>query len=362
MVHQSQYLYRNFLYVRGTGIIPVHKAGSRIPESQSCSGSSGFFYGRIQSPESFRMSEEKVRGESPQRRQHNRLERKMNSMNTGKESSRSRGSAYFETLCQALQQLDEVEAIALGGSRAAGQADAASDYDLYVYITSLPAQSLRQSILEPLCSRIELSNSFWELEDDCTFQDGIDIDILYRNLDDFSRSVQATVCDHQPGNAYTTCLWYNLLHSEILFDRNGNLQALQTKMNCPYPEELAEAIIHRTGRLLTGSLASYDRQLKKAVERQDQASVFHRAAAFMESCFDLLFALNHLPHPGEKRMIETLESQAQWLPDQFSERIRSFYRTLGTDPQRSLEQMNSMIESLSGLLVEHGYPPLTGCI
>ena len=94
---------------------------------------------------------------------------------------------FFESLWNEFAQLPEVEAIALGGSRAGTHYDEKSDYDLYIYCSQPPETDIRKQILEQYCQYMEIGNSFWELEDDCTLKDGVDIDILYRNLEDFSQ-------------------------------------------------------------------------------------------------------------------------------------------------------------------------------
>lgn len=58
-------------------------------------------------------------------------------------------------------EIATVEAVALGGSLAAGQADARSDIDLYVYSETPPSLAARARIIEPRSSRMELDNGFW---------------------------------------------------------------------------------------------------------------------------------------------------------------------------------------------------------
>ena len=86
------------------------------------------------------------------------------------------------SLFEEIGKLPQVEAIALGGSRATGRNDEKSDYDIYVYITSSIPECERRSILGKYCKYMEIGNSFWELEDDVTLKDGIDMDIIYRNI------------------------------------------------------------------------------------------------------------------------------------------------------------------------------------
>lgn len=42
-------------------------------------------------------------------------------------------------------------------------------------------------------------------------------------------------------------------------------------------------------------------------------SVNHRIAAFLASYMDILFALNEMPHSGEKKMVKILTENAQKL-------------------------------------------------
>ena len=205
-------------------------------------------------------------------------------------------------LFEELGSLSQVEAVALGGSRATGRNDEKSDYDVYVYITSSIAENERRDILEKYCRYMEIGNSFWELDDDVTLNDGIDMDIIYRNMQDLDDMVSSVVIDCVPWNGYNTCMWHNLITAKIVIDKNGKLSALQEKYRIPYPKKLKENIISNNLKLLSGMLPSFDMQIKKAENRGDLVSVNHRVAEFLASYFDIIFALNEMTHPGEKRM------------------------------------------------------------
>lgn len=257
---------------------------------------------------------------------------------------------YFELLWKGLVALPEVEAAALGGSRAGTDYDRKSDYDLYIYCTGIPDESLRKQILEKCCRYMEIGNSFWELEDDCTLGDGIDIDIVYRNINDFSKMLYSVVEEHKAYNGYTTCMWHNLLNSQILYDKNRKLADLQKRYKIPYPDELRNNIVHKNLRLLTGNLPSYDLQIKKAVSRNDMVSVNHRTSAFLESYFDIIFALNKLTHPGEKRMVQYAKKHAKILPAGFEENLDGLFQNLFTDPEKAVQILGNMVAELKNVI------------
>jgi len=235
-------------------------------------------------------------------------------------------------LFEELGSLAQVEAIALGGSRATGRNDATSDYDVYVYLNGSIDETVRRGILDKYCKYMEIGNSFWELEDDITLKDGIDMDIIYRNLQDFENAVSSVVIDCVPWNGYTTCMWHNLITCKILLDKTGKLHALQEKYQIPYPKKLKENIISNNLKLLSGMLPSFDTQIKKAENRGDLVSVNHRVTEFLASYFDILFALNEMTHPGEKRMQSICSKECHLLPDHFDENLNRLFTGMFREP------------------------------
>ena len=234
-------------------------------------------------------------------------------------------SNIFEELMRELSSIPQVEAIALGGSRATSRNDEKSDYDIYVYLNDSVEEDVRRNILEKYCRYMEIGNSFWELEDDVTLNNGIDMDIIYRNMQEFENTVASVVIDCNAWNGYTTCLWHNLITSGIIFDREGKLAALQEKYRIQYPAKLKENIISNNMKLLSGMLPSFDMQIKKAEERKDFVSVNHRVTEFLASYFDILFALNEMTHPGEKRMQSICSKECKILPEHFDDNLTRLF-------------------------------------
>ena len=255
-----------------------------------------------------------------------------------------------EKLFDELSGLEQVEAIALGGSRAGTVYDAKSDYDVYLYCTAPIGEDVRSEILSRYCSDIEIGNHFWEYEDNCTLKDGVDIDILYRNLDDFIRDVASVVEACQARNGYTTCMWHNLMTCKIVYDRDKRLQMTKKRFDVPYPAALKENIISRNWKLLHQSMPAYEHQIAKAVGRNDLVSINHRTAAFMESYFDILFALNELTHPGEKRLISLCLQQCRILPERFEENLDQLFAHLFTDQQAAMQDIDTILKALKQIL------------
>ena len=241
-----------------------------------------------------------------------------------------------EQLFKELSLLEEVEAIALGGSRAGENYDEKSDYDVYLYANSPISEEKRKNILQKFCSYMEIGNSFWEYEDNCVLNNGIEIDILYRDMKDFMKGIERVVAEYHPSNSYTTCMWHNLITCKILYDKNGTLEKYKNKYTINYPKQLKENIIKRQLELIDSSMPAYPNQIKKAILRKDFVSINHRITEFLASYFDLLFAINEITHPGEKRLIQLCKKQCKILPENFEENLNSLFSHMYSEENQSL--------------------------
>lgn len=130
------------------------------------------------------------------------------------------------------------------------------------------------------------------------------------------------------------------------------MESLQNKYRISYPDELRDNIIHNNLRLLTGNLPSYDVQIKKAFARKDTVSVIHRTTAFLESYFDIIFAMNRLTHPGEKRMVAYAKEQAKILPDAFEENLDKLFQYMFEDSEKAVRTLEEMIGELGKCIAD----------
>lgn len=256
----------------------------------------------------------------------------------------------IEQLLEELDSLPQVEAIALGGSRAQKNFDEKSDYDLYVYLTAPLDEETRKNIFSNYCLKYEIKNQYWEEEDNATLNNGIDIDVIYRNLDNFEKGIEEVVEKYQAHNGYTTCMWHNLLTCKILYDPQDRLWKLKERFNVPYPKELKQNIVKRNWNLLHQAFPAYDRQIKKANERNDIISLNHRTAAFIESYFDILFAINELTHPGEKRLIELCKKNCTILPNCFEKNLQNLLTDLYSHPENTSHNIEVILLELKKIL------------
>ena len=219
-----------------------------------------------------------------------------------------------------------------------------------MYITSPVSEDVRKDILGKYCRYMEIGNHYWENEDNCVLNNDIDIDIIYRDLDAFCGEVASVVEQFQPHNGYTTCMWHNLLHSKIIYDSQGRFQQAKERFSVPYPKQLRDNIISRNYNLLCNAMPAYSFQIKKACERGDRVSILHRTTAFLESYFDIIFALNSLTHPGEKRLTALCKQSCAILPNDFEANLNRLFDDLSGNPAIVTEDIKALTEALSALL------------
>lgn len=261
--------------------------------------------------------------------------------------------AYFEQIIEGLKERKEVEGIMLGGSRATGKADVNSDYDVYVYLNQDLDEKIRMDILGPHVKYMEYGNDFWELEDDGIMKDGIDLELIYRRLEDTDNTLNSIVLEHNAWNGYTTCFWDNLLNSKILYDKSGRLNELKDKYSIPYPKELKKNIIEKNFKLMKDRMPSFYYQIEKAVKRDDRISINHRTTELLSGYFDILFALNETLHPGEKRLKDACLPLGK-LPMGFEKDIDEIFEKM-FQGKELLAVVDRMIKSLQALIIEEGF-------
>ena len=254
-----------------------------------------------------------------------------------------------------------MQGIALAGSLAADAVDQDSDIDLYVYTTSVIPLYDRIAIVDELgAARSDLNLQFWDLGDEWVDKEtGIEVDVIYWDVSWIERQLDRVLVEHQASVGYSTCFWHTVCNSLILYDRSGWLHRLKERSAIPYPEPLRRAIIAKNHPVLRRVIPSYLHQIQKATGRNDLVSVNHRVAALLASYFDVLFALNRLPNPGEKRVLQVASERCAKVPREMVDQVEGVLRAVSSPDQGLVTRIGRLIDGLDQLLVEQGFDPET---
>ncbi|MGC4001508.1 MAG: nucleotidyltransferase domain-containing protein [Anaeromyxobacter sp.] len=266
--------------------------------------------------------------------------------------------AVARRIAAAYAAIPEVEAVAMGGSWATGQATAGSDIDLYVYARGgEPALGARAGAAAG-SPRAELGNHFFEPGDEwIDAASGIHLDVMFRDPAWIEADLERVLVRHEAWVGYSTAFWHNLRTAVPLFDRSGWYAALRARAAAPYPAPLVQAIVAKNQPLLRASLSSYAYQLERAVARADRVSVNHRVAAFLASVFDVLLAVNRLPHPGEKRLLAFVEASCPIRPPALSSLVERLLEAAGRGGPEVLAAADALAAALDALLQAEGLLP-----
>lgn len=255
--------------------------------------------------------------------------------------------------------LPQVEAVALGGSRGGGGigVDPSSDIDVYVYTRGDIPLATREAIVEASggATRIDMDMRFWGPGDEwLNAATGIHVDAIYFDAAWMEEQVERVLVRHEAGLGYSTCFWHTVRGSLLLADPRGWFARLQERCRVEYPDELRRNIVALNHPVLRSVLPAYAGQLRKAAARADLVSVNHRLAGLLASYFDIIFAVNRVPHPGEKRLIEAAVGSCPRLPAEMAADLAGILETATADLAGLSGRVDRLLDRLDALLAAEG--------
>lgn len=255
----------------------------------------------------------------------------------------------FNNIISEYKNIEQIKAIAKGGSTSAKTSDNNSDIDIYIFYEKDIPLDERNEIVKKISSKYETGCEYFGAGDEYYVDElNKQLDVMFWDINWFENTIENVWIKHYPSNGYSTCFLYTLQNFEILYDTNGWLKSLKEKINTNYPQELQNNIIKRNLMLLKDKpFASYYEQIEKAIKRQDIVSINHRIAAFLASYFDIIFAKNELLHPGEKRLIQFAQKNCKILPKEFETNI---IKLLSQPNPNTLIILDSIVENLKDIL------------
>ena len=256
-------------------------------------------------------------------------------------------------LVQRFSKFEQVEGITLAGSMAFNTSDENSDLDIDVYITKEIPPEERKKIAEEFADYMEINNTFWGPGDEWKLKNSLtSVDIIYLDINWINDHMRNVIDKHEAWVGYTTCFWHNVVDSKILYDKNNILEELQDKYTTKYPVELKQNIIAKNYPILRDNMSSYYYQIDKALKREDYISINHRVAALFASYFDILFAINEIRHPGEKKLIKIINNTCRLIPENMEENITNILKNCALVNNEILNDISKLIDNLDDLLKE----------
>lgn len=246
-----------------------------------------------------------------------------------------------------------VAAVALVGSHTSSAAESDSDYDLFVYVDG-ELRELRSRMADELADAAEWRSihesafgdgDVWRLQDG-----GAWVDLMYWTTAWGEAQLRRVLVEHAASMGYSTAFWRSIRDAQPLYERDAWHAGLQQQARQPYPEALRRNIVRLNRPYLREHRFSFRQQTAKAIERHDLVSVNHRVATWLASYFDIIFAINRVLHPGEKRLLDFVGRECQAVPDRMPTSVERLVELSGLAVPSLPETMDELTADLDALL------------
>ncbi len=256
-----------------------------------------------------------------------------------------------KNLLTELSELENVDIIAIGGSRARKSEDENSDYDIYIYYNEEINVIKRKEILDKYIKYMEYKNSYWEEEDDGVLNNGVEMEIIYRHSKFITDVYQSVYVKGETSFGYTTCMLENILTSYVFYDKYNKMSDIKDKIK-KYPNKLKNNIIFNNLELLDDKMPSLSYQIIKALKRKDYIAINHRLTEYIAIYFDIIFAINSKYNVGEKRLLKELE-KLEIKPNNCEEKFEKLFKIAMIDSDNSIKLINEISSDLYNLVNTH---------
>ena len=253
------------------------------------------------------------------------------------------------------KKFDEVLAIVLTGSGVSGKNSFFYDMDVNVILKKEIDINYRKNVLKKFSDNIETSIGKYGERDIFILRNSTtEIDISYYTIDILKDNLFDVIHDCKASVGYTTYLWKLVSGGFIAYDKEGTIKDLQNKYKVPYPEKLKLNIVDKNYYLLRDSISSYYNKIDEAISSGDSASIAHKVFKFLDSYFDIIFAVNEMPHTGDKRLISIITSKCRKVPKLWLEEVNRLVEVSCTCDKSILKSMDDIVDNLKEFLNKEG--------
>lgn len=210
-------------------------------------------------------------------------------------------SDLLSRLVPAVAAISGVAALSLGGSSGSKLSDQESDLDVYVFWTpplaDLPERERQlATVADPGSLHIDIHS--WGLEDHLHVG-GARIELIYTHLGDLHAHIVRAYAEGLRDEGYTTSLLHTVANGPLLHDPDDVLATMQARLHNEFPDPTRRFVLRYHPPLLRFYLA----HIAQAQHRGDLLFVQHRRYTVQMMFFNMLFALNRVYNPGEKRLL-----------------------------------------------------------
>jgi hypothetical protein len=173
---------------------------------------------------------------------------------------------------------------------------------------------------------------------------------MYWSREWAEEQLRRVLVEYRPGIGYSTAFWRSIREARALYERDSWHADLQERAQSPYPPELRLNIVEENFPYIGSHPFSFRNQLAKAIHRNDGVSVEHRVTAWLSSYFDILFAVNSVPHPGEKDLMYWVHQECKLVPEGFESGMQQLLAR-PANAQILLTVMDELVEGLREVLL-----------